>query len=686
MNTSFHPPLASAATHEITIHGEKIQDEYAWLRDRENPAVLEYLQGENAYTEAMMAGTSQLQQELFEEMKARTPETDTSAPVKDGAFLYYSRTEKGKDYRIRCRRPLTETGSAGAEQVLLDGNVLAVGKEYFELGAYAVSPDHRFLAYSMDFDGSERFRLQVRNLDSGEDLADVVEETYYSVEWSECGRFLFYTTLDATMRPYRLFRHRLGTRSSEDVLVFQEDDQAFHIEVSKTRSSRFLFLESASLTTTETLMLEAVNPEGEFRPVLSRVPNVEYHVEHQGDSFWITLNDHGRNFRLIRVALQAQWDDRSCWEEVLGHRAEVCLEGVDGFAEFLVVSERDRGIPQLLLMDLVRNEQHRIPFPESVYAASVGANAEYQTETLRVSYESPVSPPAAIDYGMRTRGQTVVKQQEVFGGYRPSDYVVERLFAQAADGTRVPLSVVSRKDLVRDGRTPALLYGYGAYGLTTEAGFSAERLSLLERGFVFAIAHVRGGGDLGETWHDAGKMEKKPNSFHDLIACAETLIAEGYTSSKRLGILGRSAGGLLVAAAMNLRPDLFGAVVASVPFVDVLNTMLDATLPLTVGEYEEWGNPENPRYFEIIRGYSPYDNLRPAAYPHLLVTAGLHDPRVSYWEPAKLVARLRQLKTDSNLLLLKTELGAGHFGPSGRYGAWKETAFEYAFLMKALAA
>lgn len=685
MHTPLKSPAAAPVTRITVVHGEKIADDYAWLRDRENPAVLEYLHAENQYTSAMMADTEALRAELFEEMKSRMPETDVSAPVPDGGYVYYSRTEQGKNYRIHCRRPRSADDGISVEEVLLDGNLLAEGRDYFEIGAFAVSDDHRLLAYSVDFAGGEKFQLRVRNLTTGPELPDVIEDTYYAVEWSACGGYLFYTTLDEAMRPYRLWRHRLGTPAADDVLVFEETDQAFHIEIGKTRSERFLLLESASLTTSETRILDARTPEADFRIVLPRRHEVEYTVEHQGNWLWFTINDRGRNFRLVRVGLDADWASQGQWEEVLAHRDEVCLEGLDGFARFLVVSERDRGLPQLLVMDTETGERRRIPFPEAVYAASVGPNAEYASTTLRISYTSPACPPMDVDYGMETGTWTVVKQKQVSGGFHPSDYTVERLHATAPDGVKVPLSIVYRKDLPRDGSAPALLYGYGAYSLTSEPGFSGDRLSLLERGFVYAIAHVRGGGDLGETWHDAGKMEHKPNTFSDFIACAELLVAEGYTSPAKLGIVGRSAGGLLIGAVVNQRPDLFGAAVASVPFVDVLNTMLDPSLPLTVGEYEEWGNPQDPKYFEIIRSYSPYDNVRSATYPHMLVTGGLHDPRVSFWEPAKLVARLRKLRTGDNLLLLKTEMGAGHFGPSGRYDSWKETAFEYAFLLKTLA-
>jgi oligopeptidase B len=699
MQSRVTPPKAKTVLSPVRIplkdpaQTVEIHDPYAWLRDRENPEVFEYLRAENAYTEAMMEDTKALQQRLYEEMVGRIQETDRSAPVRDGSYWYYSRTEQGKEYGIHCRRKAGPTGgfeSAGAEEVLLDGNVLAEGQEYFELGAFVVSLDHRFLAYSVDFSGEEKFLLRVKNLETGEHLPDEIPNTYYSVEWSGCGQYLFYTTLDEQMRPYRLWRHALGEEPRQDVLLYEETDRAFHLEVSLTRSERFLLLESASLTTTETRILPAAEPLGEFRVFLPRKPDVEYTLEHQGEHFWFTVNDRGRNFRLVRVALQAIWDGEAgsheaLWEEVLPHRETVCLEDVDGFERYVVVSERDNGLEQLLVIETENGEQHRIEWPEAVYTAGLGSNPMYRSETLRVSYQSPVTPPTDLDYHVPTRQREVVKQKAIGGGFDAANYAVERLFATAPDGVDVPLSVVYRRDTPRDGSAPALLYGYGSYGLTTDPGFSSDRLSLLDRGFVYAIAHIRGSGDLGETWHDAGKMLGKKNSFTDFIACAEKLIAEGFTRAERLGILGRSAGGLLMGAVTNLRPDLFGAVIASVPFVDVLNTMLDDSLPLTVGEFEEWGNPQDPLYFDYIRSYSPYDNVEAKEYPPMLVTAGVNDPRVSYWEPAKYVAKLRAMATGDRLLLLKTEMDAGHFGPSGRYESWKETAFEYAFLLKTLA-
>lgn len=692
------PPVAKAAPpspprpNSATLKNVEIQDPYAWLRNREDPDVFSYLRAENAYTEAMMADTAALQESLYRELVGRIRETDRSAPVRDGAFWYYTRTEEAKQYPIYCRKRASgaEFPEETAEEILLDGNLLAAGHGYFELGAFSVSPDHRLLAYSVDFDGGEKFLLRIKNLSTGEHLPDEIADTHDAVEWSAAGQFLFYTTLDETMRPYRLWRHRLGDDPASDALVFEEDDLAFHIDISGTRSERFLLLESASLTTTEIRILESARPEEEFRIFLPRMRDIEYTAEHQGEHFWMTINDQGRNFRLLRVPLSAVWRGeagahREDWEEVLPHRPSVCLEGVDGFANFVVVSERDSGLEQLLVIDAASGERHRIAWPEAVYTAGLGANPMYDSERLRLHYQSPVTPPTDIDYHVGARTRRVVKRKEIGGGFSPSNYTAERLFATAPDGVEVPLSVVCRKNAPRDGSAPALLYGYGAYGLTSDPGFSANLLSLLDRGFVYAIAHVRGGGDLGETWHDAGKMLHKKNSFTDFIACAEKLVAEDFTRPERLGILGRSAGGLLVGAVTNMRPDLFGAVIASVPFVDVLNTMLDESLPLTVGEFEEWGNPKDAAYFDYIRSYSPYDNVAAAAHPHMLFTAGVNDPRVSYWEPAKLVARLRANTNGNRLLLLKTEMGAGHFGPSGRYEQWKEAALEYAFLLKTLA-
>ncbi len=685
-------PKAKISSKSTHVQGVEIHDPYSWLRDKEDPDVIAYLKAENAYTEAMMSDTARLQKSLYSEMLGRVQETDASAPVRDGDFWYYARTEQGKQYAIHCRRRGNGENAFPAdspEEILLDGNALAEGHEYFELGAFSISQDHRFLAYSVDFSGNEKFLLRVRDLSSGSHLPDEIPDCYYSVEWSADSLYLFYTVLDETMRPYRLFRHRVGSDPRGDVLVYEENDQAFHIDIGSTRSERFLLLETSSLTTSETWILPAASVESELRLFLPRHHDIEYSLEHQGDYIWFTINDQGRNFRLVRVPLEEVWKGEPgghipLWEEVIPHRPAVCLEGVDGFADFLVVSERDNGLEQLLILDAAGGERHRVTWPEAVYTVGVGSNPMYATEVLRVSYQSPLTPSTDIDYQIRTRQQTVVKQKAIGGGFNASDYSVERLFAEAADGVPVPLSVFYRKGTPRDGSAPAVLYGYGAYGLTTDPGFSSDRLSLVDRGFVYAIAHIRGSGDLGETWHDDGKMLLKKNSFDDFIACAETLIAKGFSTPERLGILGRSAGGLLVGAVVNQRPDLFGAVIASVPFVDVLNTMLDESLPLTVGEFEEWGNPKDPVYFEYIRSYSPYDNVKAMSYPHILVTAGVNDPRVSYWEPAKFVAKLRASKTDDHLLLLKTEMGAGHFGRSGRYEHWKETALEYAFLLKTI--
>lgn len=639
-----------------------------------------------------MAETKPLQDAIYLELVGRIEETDRSAPVRDGDFWYYTRTEASKQYAIHCRkRALGDAFPEDAsEEVLLDENELAAGSDYFQLGVFSVSPNHRMLAYSVDFEGDEKFLLKIRKLDGGDHLPDVISDTYYTAEWSADGRYLFYTTLDETMRPYRLWRHRLGDDTSLDTLVYEEADRAFHLDVGKTRSERFLLLEVASLTTTEVSLLDAATPEDAFRIFLPRKPEIEYSLEHQGEFVWFTINDQGRNFRLLRVKLDAIWEGEegsheSRWEEVLAHRPSVSLEGVDGFSNFLVVSERQGGLEQLLVIDAASGMQHRIEWPEAVYTAGLGANPMYISDTLRLHYESPVTPPTDIDYRVHDCKSMIVKQKAIKGGFVSSDYVAERVSATAPDGVKIPLSIVRRRDTPVDGSAPALLYGYGAYGLTSDPGFSASLLSLLDRGFVYAIAHVRGGGEFGEAWHDDGKMLHKKNSFHDFIACGEKLISDGFTRPERLGVLGRSAGGLLVAAAANLRPELFGAVVASVPFVDVLNTMLDESLPLTVGEFEEWGNPKNPEFHEYIRSYSPYENVAEARYPAVLFTAGLNDPRVPYWEPAKLVAKLRaRASIDSPAPLLKCEMDSGHFGPSGRYEQWKETAFEYAFLLKTL--
>jgi oligopeptidase B len=672
--TPAKPPVAHLEPETIELHGKRWTDPYAWLRDKANPATIPYLEAENRYMAEVMAPEKELEETLYREIVARVREADVSAPVPWGGFEYFTRTEEGKQYAIHCRREGAE------ERVLLDGNELAAGHEYFQLGAFAPSNDHRLLAYSIDTAGDERFTLYVKNVATGE-IVDHVDGAYYGAEWAADNRELLYLTLDEAHRPYKAFRHRLGAAQNTDSLLYHEPDERFELALGHTRSLAYVYLSIHSHTTSEVRYVRADHPE-DLRVLIPRQHDIEYDFDHHGDFFYIRTSDGTRNFRVARAPVADP--SREQWTEVLPHRDGIMVEDLDCFREHLVVTERDNGLAQIRIQRFSTGEVHRVAFDEPAYSASTSQNPEFDTATLRFTYSSLVTPSSVFDYDMNARTRVLRKQQEVLGGYDPSQYVSERIFALAKDGARIPISLICRKGVLRDGTAPALLYGYGSYGLPMDAAFDSTRLSLLDRGFIYAIAHIRGGGDLGKPWHDAAKMLTKPTTFSDFIGCAEHLIAQGYTRASRLAIHGRSAGGLLIGAALNLRPDLFAAAIAGVPFVDVLNTMLDDTLPLTIGEYEEWGNPEDEAYFNAIRSYAPYENVAPLTYPNLLVTAGINDPRVSFWEPAKWVARLRAVKTGDNLLLLKTNLGAGHFGPSGRYSRWRETAFEYAFLLKVL--
>ncbi|HEX5226996.1 MAG TPA: S9 family peptidase [Bryobacteraceae bacterium] len=657
-------------------HGDMRVDNYFWLRDRSDPGVIRYLEAENQFTEEAMAGTKALQETLYQEILGRIQETDVSVPTKRDDFFYYSRTEEGKAYSIQCRK---RDSLDAPEEILLDANMLAEGQKYFRLGNFAVSPDHRLLAYSIDLEGDEAYTIYVKNLETGELLPDRIANTYYSLEWANDNRMFFYTVLDGAKRPYRAFRHALG--ETPDALVYEEADGRFSLGLRKTRSRQFIFIDLSSPLTSEVRYLEADQPRGEFRVMLPRRQGVEYDASHYFDDFLIRTNDQAKNFRLLACPTE----DPATLREIIPARDGITIEGIDAFHGHFVVYERERGLERICIRSGDGDENfHYVEFPEPVYTVSPTGNAEYKTDLLRFSYTSLVTPLSIFDYNVYTRERELKKQYEVRGGYDSSQYQSERVFAPTLDGVEVPISLVYRKSLERDGSRPLLLYGYGAYGHSIDPRFSSDRLSLLDRGVVFAIAHIRGGAELGEEWHDHGKLLQKKNTFTDFIACAEHLIAQRYTSADRLAIMGGSAGGLLMGAVLNQRPELFHAAIAKVPFVDTLNTMLDPTLPLTISEYEEWGNPEDPEYYKYIRSYSPYDNVAAQNYPSMLVTAGLNDPRVSYWEPAKWVAKLRALKTDSSVLLLKTDLSSGHFGPSGRYEGIRETAFDYAFLLLAL--
>jgi len=557
---------------------------------------------------------------------------------------------------------------------------MAEGKKYFRVGNFAPSPNHKLLAYSVDYEGDEAYTIYVKDLTTGELLADAIPNTYYSLEWGNDNATFFYTVLDAAKRPYKVFRHALG--AAKDVLVCHEEDERFTVELEKTRSGAYILINISSSLTSEVRYRSADKPKGRFSILLPRVQETEYDVTHHGDSWFIRTNDGAKTFRLIEAPVKDP--SKGNWKEVMAARPEATIESVTAFQDDLVTEERNRGLIKLRIQNFTSGQAHYVEFHEPVYTAGLGANAEYDTKLLRYTYTSLVTPNSVFDYNMDARERVLKKQQIVLGGYDASEYQSERIYATAADDVKVPISLVYRKGTARDGSAPMLLYGYGAYGISMDPSFSSDRLSLLNRGMIYAIAHIRGGADLGKPWHEDGRILKKRNSFTDFIACAEYLIAEKYTSADRLAIMGGSAGGLLMGAVTNMRPDLFAAVVAKVPFVDALNTMLDASLPLTVGEYEEWGNPNEKEFYEYIKSYAPYENVEPKAYPKILITAGLNDPRVSYWEPAKWTAKLRAMKQDDRILLLKTNMGSGHFGSSGRYEYIKETAFDYAFILSAL--
>ncbi len=690
------PPTAPRRAHPITFHGDERIDDWYWLRsdDRRDPEVLDLLAAENAFVAQALSHTEDLQGTLFEEMKARIKETDLSVPFRKDGRWFYSRTEEGQQYPILCRTDLEPPADLGdgeampGEHVLLDLNVLAGDSDYFALGAYDLAPGQDLLLYSTDHDGSERYTMRIRDLRTGDDLDDLIPETHYGTAWAG-DEVLFYVRPDASMRPFQVWRHAVGTAADADVLVFEEPDERFFVSVGLSLTERWVHITAGSKVTSEEHLIPADDPTAVPQVVQPREQDVEYDVTHapdpvHGDQFVILTNADGAvNFKLMR----APADDlaRASWEELVPHRPDVKLEGVTAFAGHLVRYERREGVRRIVVTPYVDGTEHELAMPEAVYDTAPATNAEFDTRSLRFTYTSLVTPATVFDEDLDTGERTLLKTTEVLGGHDPADYETGRLWATAPDGARVPISYVHRAGVPRDGSAPCLLYGYGSYEACIDPSFSILRLSLLDRGFVFAIAHVRGGGEMGRPWYDDGKLLQKRNTFTDFIACAEHLIAEGFTAPDRLVARGASAGGLLMGAVANLRPDLFAAIVAEVPFVDCLTTILDETLPLTVTEWEEWGNPvEDPAVYEYMAGYSPYDNVADQAYPTILATGGLNDPRVSYWEPAKWVHKLRSRTTSDRPIYLKTEMGAGHQGPSGRYDAWKDEAFVFAFALDAL--
>ncbi|WP_374352985.1 S9 family peptidase [Chitinimonas sp.] len=676
------PPLAAKRPKKLSIHGDTRIDDYFWLRNKSDPEVIAYLQAENAYAEAVMAPIKPFEDALFSEIKARIKEDDSSVPYRLAGFYYYSRFEAGSQYPLLCRKPIGADGSwqDATEQLLLDVNALALGKAFMAVGEFEVSPNGQWLAYTTDASGFRQYKLHIKNLATGK-LLRMRRERVTSVAWALDSATLFFTTEDKrTKRANQLWRHRLG--EATDTLIHEERDERFGMDVYLTRSEGFLVQQISSHTSSEIRYLPADTPNGRWKTLARRRKDIEYNLDHRDDRFYIRINDSGRNFRLVSAPVSDP--SRANWQEVVPERDTVMLEGIDLFKHFMVRHERVNGLNQLVITDLRSNASHSVAFDEPVYSLGTEANAEWDSQLLRYSYESMSTPSTVYDYDMATRQQTLLKRRPVLGDFDPARYESERIWITARDGVAVPVSLVYRRGTRDQGTAPLWLDGYGAYGLPNDVYFSSARLSLLDRGVIYAVAHIRGGGDLGEKWHDAGKMRHKQRSFDDFIDCAEQLIARGYTASDRLAIEGGSAGGLLMGAVSNQRPELFKVVLSEVPFVDVLSTMLDASLPLTVGEYEEWGNPNLPAQYRWMRAYSPYDNLRAQPYPTMLVKTSLNDSQVMYWEPAKYVAKLRTLKTDPNPLLLVTNMGAGHGGASGRFDRIREIALDYAFVLSQL--
>jgi oligopeptidase B len=687
------PPVANKVHTERTLNGVTLTDDYAWLRERDNPDVKSYLEAENAYAEQMTASQAPVRQKLYDEIVSHIKETDDTVPYLKDGYYYYTRTEKGKQYVIVCRKkaphanaPISSVGTPEAikapEQVLLDLNQMAEGQPFMAVGPSAVSDDGNWLAYTTDNVGFRQYRLHIRDLRTGKDLPDIAERVT-SVAWTSDNKTLFYTVEDEVQkRSYRLYRHTAGTDVTKDPLVYEEADERFNIETGRTRSREFVTLFIGSHVTTEMRFLPAAKPDGQWTTIEPRRDNIEYYADHRGDQFYIRVNDTAQTFRIVTAPVATPGHEH--WKELIAARPDVPVEDIDTFQGFYVVTERLGGYPAFRVVRFADGSTRQIEFPEPAYFASGHANAEFNTAAFRYQYQSLITPPSVYEYFVDMHRSTLLKQNEVPGGFDRNNYVSERVLATASDGTKVPISLFYRKDVKDKAKAPLYLYGYGSYGYPLPASFSASRLPIADRGVIVALAHIRGGGELGKPWHDAGKMMEKKNTFTDFIAATEYLVAQGYGAKDRVAIEGGSAGGLLMGAVVNMRPDLFKVVLAQVPFVDVMNTMLDPSLPLTVPEYEEWGNPEQEAAFHYMLSYSPYDNIARQAYPSILVRTSFDDSQVMYWEPAKFVAKLRTMKTDQNPLVFYTNMHGGHGGSSGRYDRFHEVAFDYAFMLSQL--
>ncbi|OOG77082.1 S9 family peptidase [Algoriphagus sp. A40] len=670
-------PIAPQKAQLLEIHGHERIDNYYWMNDRENPEVIAYLEAENAYLKEVMKPTEEFQKSLFEEMKGRIKEDDQTVPYFKSGYFWYVRYEKGGEYPIYCRK---KESKDGPEEIILDVNQLAEGKSYYQVGGTSTTPDQKILAFASDEVGRRIYTIWFKNLETGEIYSEFIPEITGNLVWAADNQTLFYSKQDPeTLRSYRIYKHKLGTDVSADELIFEETDEEFSCMVHKSKTEEYLFIHSESTISSEMRFLKSDQPTGEFQILQERIPFLEYAADHFGEFFWIRTNENAQNFKLVKTPVSAPKKEN--WTDVIEHRPEVLLEDFDLFSRYLVTQERINGLTKIQIKPW-EGESFTLKFDDETYTAWISTNPEFDTDILRFGYNSLVTPSSVFDFDLISGEKTLLKQQEVIGGYDHSLYHSERIWATSADGTQVPISLVYKKSLfAKNGQCPLLLYSYGSYGYSMDAYFSSNRLSLLDRGFAFAIAHIRGGEDLGRHWYEQGKMLNKRNTFTDFITCAEHLIAEKYTSPAHLYAMGGSAGGLLVGAVINMRPELFNGAIANVPFVDVVTTMLDESIPLTTGEFQEWGNPKDLEYYDYMLSYSPYDNVEAKVYPNLLVTSGLHDSQVQYWEPTKWVAKLREMKTDQNLLLLDTNMDAGHGGASGRFNALKELALEYAFLL-----
>ena len=679
MKDTIQPPIAKKIPHVLEKHGHVRNDDYYWLNDRENPEVIAYLNAENDYYKKMTAHTEQLQKDLFEEMKSRIKEDDESVPYFYNGYYYITRYEKGKDYPIYSRKK----GSLEAiEEIMFDCNEMAKGLSYFNLNGISVSEDNKWATFGIDTVSRRQYIIQVKNLVTGEILPEKIENTTGGTAWASDNKTFFYTKKDPqTLRSDKIYRHNLNTDAKTDVLVFHEKDDTFYTFVYKEKSKKYLVIGSTSTMTSEFQILEADNPTGDFRMFSKRKRGLEYSISHYGDSFYVLTNkDKATNFKLMKTSESKTSSEN--WVDLIPHREDVLLEGIDIFKDYLVVEERSNGLNKIQIRPWSGGEAYYLPFESETYTAYSTTNPDFDTDILRFSYQSLKTPSSVIDFNMMTKEKTVLKEQEVLGGkFNKDNYEEKRVWAIAGDGTKVPISMVYKKGIRLDGSNPLLQYAYGSYGSSMDPWFSSTRLSLLDRGFIFAIAHIRGGEDLGRQWYEDGKLLKKINTFTDFIDCSKFLIKEGYTSKEHLYAEGGSAGGLLMGAIVNMNPELYNGVIAQVPFVDVVTTMLDDSIPLTTGEYDEWGNPNEKEYYDYMLSYSPYDNVKAQAYPNMYISTGLHDSQVQYWEPAKWVAKLRDLKTDNNQLFLDTNMDAGHGGASGRFEALKEIAKEFAFFL-----